>query len=279
MDLDIVLRGVLPPIGAALVLVGLGGARLVALAVGVGLYVAYGLLKREWPEWPHVLWSAPDGRQWLVWSIAAAALVSLGEQFRVLPRKAGHTAGAVVGVAAVWLVLMKVAANWSPTEAFVTIGGGALITLLVLLGTRIVMARAPATVFPAILWTLVLSVDAAVLALGSSALIGQMCGATAAALGAAVGTALWRRPFALTIADGTWFALAHALFVLAGKHLAEVPWTAASCLLVAPLAALPVREGVGARRPKLWAFLATLLVAVPLAGAVWYATQAGGSGY
>lgn len=278
MDLEVVLRGVLPPIGAALVLVGLGGARLTALAVAVGLYVAYGLLKREWPEWPHVLWNAPDGRQWLVWSIAAAALVSVGEQFRVLPRKTAHTLGAVVGVASVWLVLMKAAANWSPTEAFATIGGGALITLLVLLGARVVMARAPATVFPAMLWTLVLSVDAAVLALGGSTLIGQMCGALAAALGAAVGTAIWRRPFALTIADATWFALAHALFVLAGKHLAEVPWSAATCLFIAPLAALPVRDGVGTRRPRLWALLATLLVAVPLAGAVWFALQVGGSG-
>lgn len=63
MDLEVVLRGVLPPIGAALLLVSLGGSRLVALAVAVGLYVAFGLLRRDWPELPHVLWSAPDGRQ------------------------------------------------------------------------------------------------------------------------------------------------------------------------------------------------------------------------
>lgn len=279
MDLEVVLRGVLPPIGAALLFVSLGGSRLVALAVAVGLYVAFGLLRRDWPELPHVLWSAPDGRQWLVWSIAAAALVSLGEHFKVLPRKAGHTAAAVVGVAAVWLVLSKVAANWSPTESLVAIGGGALILLLVLLGTRIVMARAPATMFPAILWTLVLSIDAAVITLSGSALLGQMCGAVAAAVGASIGTALWRRPFALTIADGSWLAVTHVLFVLAAKHLAELPWSAAACLLVAPLAALPVRDGVGASRPKLWAFLATPLVAVPLAGAVWFATQGGSSGY
>jgi len=279
VELEVVLKGVLPPIGAALLLVTLGGSRLVALAVATGLFVAYGLLMKTWPELPHVLWSQPDGRQWLVWSIVAAALVSVAEQFRVLPRQAGHTAAAILGVAAVWLVLSKVAANWSPTEALVSIGGGALILLVVLLGTRVVMSRAPATIYPAILWTLVLSVDAAVITLSGSALLGQMCGAVAAALGAAIGTVLWRRPFALTVADSTWFVLAHALFVLAGKHLGELPWSAAACLFVAPLAALPVRDGVGAKRPSLWAFLATILVAVPLAGAVWFAMPSESSGY
>lgn len=278
MDLEVVLKGVLPPIAAGLLLVTLGGSRLSALAVAVGMFVAHGLLK-SWPPMPHELWSNPNGIAWLVWSIAAAALVSLGEHFRVLPRKAGHTAGAIVGVAAVWFVLLKAAANWSPTAMMLNVGGGALIVLVVLLGTRVVMARAPASIFPAIVLTLVLSVDAAVLTLGRSAFLGQLCGAASAALGASIGTAIWRRPFALTVADGTWFALAHSLFVLAGVHLAEVPWSVAACALVAPLALLPIREGVGAAKPKLWAFLATLLAAAPLLGAVWFALQAESSGY
>ena len=55
MDLPdpiVVLKGTLPPIGAGLLLVSLGGARLTAAAAAVGTYVAFGLLK-EWPALPH----------------------------------------------------------------------------------------------------------------------------------------------------------------------------------------------------------------------------------
>lgn len=278
MDPEVVLKGVLPPIGAALLLVSLGGARLTALAAAIGLLVAYGLLK-AWPALPHELWSEPNGTEWLLWGIAAAALVTLGERFRVLPGNAGHTAGAVCACAVVWFVLQKVATNWSVTESLLGIGGGALIVLLLMLGTRVVLARAPATIFPAMVFTLILSVDAAVLTLGRSALLGQLCGAVSAALGAAVGTALWRRPFALTVADGTWLAIAHGVFLLAGVHLASLPWSAAVCALLAPLAMLPIRDGVGAKKPRLWAFLATILVLVPMAGAIWFAMGEGPSGY
>ena len=49
-----------------------------------------------------------------------------------------------------------------------------------------------------------LSLDAALVTLGKSALLGQLCGAVAAALGAGVATSLWRRGFALQAADGVW---------------------------------------------------------------------------
>lgn len=279
MDLEVVLRGVLPPIGAALLLVSLGGARLTALAAAIGLFVAYGLLKKTWPELPHVLWHDPNGTGWLLWGVATAALVALAEHFRVLPRRAGHTVGAVCGGAVVWFVLLKVAAQWSPTETLLAVGGGALSVLLIVLGTRMVLSRAPSGVFPAILFTVVLSIDAAVLTLGRSALLGQLCGALAAALGAAIGTTLWRRPFALTVADGTWLAIAHGAFLLAGVHLAEVPWSAAACAMIAPLALLPLREGLGAQKPMLWAILATMLTLVPMVGAIWFAMGDDSQGY
>lgn len=271
MDLEVVLRGVLPPLVAALLLVSLGGSRLLALAAAIGLYVAYGLLKREWPEPPHVLWAEPDGRQWLVWAVAAGALMTTLEHVRVLPRRGAAIAGALAGVAGVWLVLLKVARNWSPTDTMLQVGGGALVVALSVAGIRTVAARAPATVFPAILWTSILSIDAALLAASGSAFLGQLCGAVAAALGAAVGTVLWKKPFALGAAEGTWLGIAHVLFVLAGKHLADVPWSAAACALVAPLLPLLLRDGFGAKRPGAWAFAATALVAMPLAGAVWFA--------
>lgn len=274
MDLDVVLKGVLPPIGAALLLVSVGGARWTALAAAIGLYMAFGLLKNEWPALPHELWREPDGRQWLVWVIAAAALLTLLEHARVLRGRPALAAGLLAGAAGVWLVLQKVAATWSSSAAMLHIGGGALVLALSVAGARMVSARAPATMFPAVLFTLVLSVDAALLTMCGSAFLGQLCGAVAAALGAATGTVLWRKPFALAAADGTWLAIAHGSFVLAGVHLAEVPWSAAGCAMAAPLVLLLLRPGFGASRPKGWAVAATVCVLVPLAGALWFGVQA-----
>ncbi len=273
-----VLKGALPPIGLALLLVSLGGVRLLPLAVVGGLFVAYGLLK-AWPALPHELWSSPNGTEWLLWSVAAAGLATAFE--RVGLWRGRIAAGVAVALAAVsvWLVLQKVAAAWSPVDVWLHVGGGGLLLALLAVGHRVVLARAPAGWFPAALFSVLLSVDAAVLTLGKSALLGQLCGAVAAALGAAAGTTLWKRPFALTAADGTWLGIAHGLFVLAGVHLASLPWPAAGCALVAPLVLLLLRDGVGATRPKTWALVASLLVLVPLAGAVWFALGEGSEGY
>ncbi|MBL8748009.1 MAG: hypothetical protein JNK78_02540 [Planctomycetes bacterium] len=278
MDLEVVLKGVLPSIGAALLLVSLGGARWLPLAVALGLLAASGLLRRQWPEWPHELWTNPNGTAWLPWVVGAGALVAFAEHFKILPRKAGLVLGAVVGAAAVWLVLLKVSARWTPTEVMLRTGGSALAAVLLVAGSRTVLQRAPANPFPAILFTLVLSVDAALITLGGTALIGQLCGAIAAAVGAGIGTALWRRPFAMSAADGTWLGVAHTAFLAAGAFLADLPLAAAGCAAVAPLALLLLREGVGSTKPKTWAFAATALAAVPLAGAVWFALPEASSG-
>ena len=95
MDLEVVRDGALPPIAAALLLVSLGGARLLPLAVAVGLFVAFGLLKdwNDWPTWPHELWDAPNGTMWLLWGALAACAIALLEHLRVVPRKAGSQIG------------------------------------------------------------------------------------------------------------------------------------------------------------------------------------------
>lgn len=240
MDPSVILKGVLPAIGTALLLVSFGGARLLSLAAAVGAFVAYVLLK-DWPAWPHELWAAPNGTEWLLWALVAAALVTVLEYKRLVRGRSAAGLGVAVACVSTWLVLRKVAAQWSLSEACWYVGSGALIVALSALGHRALLRRAPASVRPAILFTVVLSVDAVVVVtLGSSLLLGQLCGAVAAALGAAVGTSLWRRPFALAVADGTWLGMAHALFVLAGVHLGYLGWPVAVCVLAAPLLLLLV---------------------------------------
>ncbi|MEO6595018.1 MAG: hypothetical protein ABIP94_09735, partial [Planctomycetota bacterium] len=231
---------------------------------------AYGLLK-AWPALPHQLWVAPNGTEWLLWGVCAAALVALLEHTPFTPARTGPALAIGAAAGAVWLVLKKAAGNWSSSVAWLHVGGGAVAVVLLTLGHRVVLARAPSRIFPAMLFCVVLSVDAAVLTLGKSALLGQLCGAVAAALGAGISTALWRRPFVLTVADGTWLGMAHGLFLLAGVHLAYLPWSAAGCAFVAPLTLLLLRDGLGAKRPKAWALAASALVAVPCAAALWFA--------
>ncbi len=268
MDLVEVLRGVLPPAAIALLLVGVGGARVTSLAVAVAVHVAHGVLK-AWPAWPHELVRAPVGSQWLVWVVAAAAVVAVLEHVRVLAPAAALALGAATGAGGVWLVLQKVVARQDAPTAAANVGGGALVAVLSVLAARGVLARAPAGVAPAIVWSLVLGVDAVLLALGGFGFAGQLCGAAAAAVGAAASTAAWRRPFALRAADGTWLALVHVLLLLAGVHLGSLPWSAAAFALVAPVLLLLAPVGGGGQGR--WLASALGLVLVPLAAAGWLA--------
>lgn len=263
------LKGALPPILLALFLVGLISVRLVPLAVAGGLYVAHGLLK-AWPSWPHELWSEPNGTEWVLWCLAAGAGVALLEHFRILGGAVATTFAAIVGGGSVWFLLMKQAARWPWSDVLLHVAGGGFVVALLVVAMRRSLQAAPPGRAPAIVITALLSLDAALLASTGSGLQGQLCGVTAAALGAAIGTTIWNRPFTLTGADGTWIAMAHALFVLAGVHLSSLPWSAAGCALLAPGALYLLGPGA-TRTPRTWAVAACLLLVAPLGGAFWFA--------
>ena len=258
MDPIVVLKGALPPIVAALLLVSLAGVRLLPLAMALGLFVAHGLLQ-AWPALPHELWGNPNGREWLLWGVIAAGLVSLLEHTRLLPQKVAPVAAVLVAAATVWLELSKLATRWTSTEVLLQVGGGGVAVALMALVARASIARAPAGISSAVVWSTILSLDSLLLTLASSAFLGQLCGAVAAAVGAAAGTVLWRKPFALTAADGTWIGVAHGGFVLAGLHLADLGWPAAAVAMLSPCALLLLRGGL-AKSPFGYVVGALLLV-------------------
>jgi hypothetical protein len=243
MDPIVVLKGALPPILAALLLVSLAGVRLLPLAMAIGLHVAHGLLK-GWPSLPHELWTNPNGTEWLLWGVVAAGLVALLEHTRLLPQKVAPATAVFVAAATVWLELGKLAMRWTSNEVLLHVGGGGIAVALVTLVARASIARAPAGIASAVVWSTILSLDSLLLTLASSAFLGQLCGAVAAAVGAAAGTVLWRRPFALSPADGTWIGVAHGGFVLAGMHLADLGWPAAAVAMLSPCALLLLRGGL-----------------------------------
>ena len=234
MDPTVLLKGALPPIAAALLLISICGRRGLPLAAGIGLYLAYGLLK-DWPAAPWSLWHQPNGTAWLVWGTVGLAAVSTADHLGLFPGRLAPMTTAAAGAGALWLMLTKMAQRWSGSEAALHIGVGGVSVALTALAMRGALARSPRSTIPAVMTTLLLSLDAGLVTLGKSALLGQLCGAVAAAIGAAVGTRIWRRSSSLTAADGVWIGGAHALFLLAGVHLGYLAWTPACCALLAPL--------------------------------------------
>lgn len=262
-DPVVVLKGALPPIAAALLLVGTKGTRLLGLAMAVGVFVAFWLLK-ELPAWPHELWARPDGRQWLVWALVAAGVVATLEGFGALRGKVASVFASALAAFAVFVVLQKLAQRWSNADVFLHVGGGGLLAVLATLVGRRALANAPQTTMPAVVLSGLLSADAVLLTVAHSGLLAQLCGAVAAAIGAAAGTSLWRQPFSLAVADGGWIALAHVLFVGVGMHLADLPPLAAGAAALAPFGLLLLQPHA-AQSPRWWVVGAVLWLGLPMA--------------
>ena len=273
MDLPdpvLVLKGTLPPVAAALLLVGIAGARWLPLAMALGLAVAFALLRKELPVLPLWLLSAPDGRHGLLWGVVGVGYVSQIEHLHALRGRVAAGTGVFAAMAAVWFVLAKRAARWEALEVLQFVGSAAAIAALLVLACRRIVARAPHHVVTAVLFSIVLSFDSVLLVVGRSGLFSQMCGAGAAALGTAAGTVLWRRSFAIGVADGTWIGGAHVLLLLAGVQLGELSWGAFWCAAVAPLPLMWLSPSLVAR-PVTW-LVAALLCTLPLLGlAFWFA--------
>ena len=272
MDLVALLKGALPPVLAALLFVSLWGSRALPLAAGLGLYLAYGLLK-DWPPSPLSLWHDPNGAAWLVWGVCGLALTSALERFGVLPARVAAAVGAIAAAAALWLMLRKLALRWDGGEVVLYVGIGAAVAALGTLSARAALARAPRSKAPAALFTALLTLDAVLVTLGKSALLGQRCGAAAAALGASVGAALWRRGESLAAGDGAWIGGAHVLFVLAGVQLGYLGWWPAACALaaLAPLGLLRPRADAG---PCRWLLCVAPLPLALMGVATWLAAPA-----
>lgn len=272
-------QGVLPALGAVALLAGLLGRRFLGLALALGTFIAYWLLKQR-PEWPHVLRAGNnDGTQWWLWGLVAAGALSACE--RKHARRSGFAIplGCALLGALCWTMLTNLRSGWDAKTGVAQIGAAtaALCVLLVVFRTTLAEA-APRR--HTLLWTLCLAFDAGVLALGGSALLGQLAGALAAGLGTAAALQFLRKEPVLVPALGVCLAAGHGGVLLAGFHFTEPPLVALGLATLAPcllgIGALP-----GLRSRPLLANL-VLVPAVLASGAVavWLAYAArSGSGY
>jgi hypothetical protein len=260
----VILKGLLPAVAASLLLVGVFGQRCIGLAMGVGVFTAYALLK-QFPPLPHELWSGNnDAMQWLVWSGAVAGLLALAGSEGLPPAWLGLPAGVLLLAAQVWLMLLNRTQGMTPTESALTHA----VPIVVCAATWILMRRAAGRrqdVWSAVVWTVCLAADSLLLLLSRSALQGQLAGAAAAALGTAAATALWRRPFAVGRPATFVLASLHGGLLLAGNQLAELPAVPALLAAAAPaaLAFAPERQPGDGQA----AFVAVSMIAATMLGA------------
>lgn len=263
MPLLQIVYGVAPPIALALLALSRWGGRCFAVAAALGALVAYGLLFWRLPGWPHELWHDPNGIEWLLWGLCAAALLRLGGS-------AGVLVDAGLAAAVVWLLTRKVAASWALGELLLHVGGAGLAVLALAWTMRRQATPATTSVLPWLGASVLLSVDAALLTLGKSALLGQLTGAFAAAFGAAAGARLlWRKDLAFTAPIAGFVAVVHTVLLLAGPTLAYLPWREAGMAAAGPLLMLLLPRGLCERRPGLAAGCAAVLAVVPGIAALW----------
>ena len=228
-----ILFGALPGMACGLLLVGLMGRRWLGLALSVGVFSTFVLVK-AWPPWPLELYlGAGSGLHWLLWFVMGAGLVAVAGGTKPWPMVLALPLAAAWFGALTWFLLGRLRGRWSTAESVVEHVGA----FLLLVGVWVMLRRVLACrhgVGVGIVWTVCLLADAAVLLLGSSALQGQLAGGAAAAFGAAVGTVLWRRPFVIGPAIALPFVTAHVGLLLAGYHFSFLPAGAMLCAAFAP---------------------------------------------
>ncbi|MCA8965530.1 MAG: hypothetical protein H6838_09350 [Planctomycetes bacterium] len=267
MNVQAILAGVLPPLALALLGVSRFGARATGLAAALGALLAYGLLKR-WPALPHELWRNADGTEWLLWCVLGVALLTLVVRGRRGPAFLVPALAAACAAGSLHLMLTKVASGWSGATLALHLGIAAIGVGAVAAAWQRTLRAAPQGMFPLVLATVVLSLDSGIATLGNSALLGQLCGAVAAAFGATAGARLWRKDAALLPGDALFFAFAHGAFLLAGVHVQYLPWTAAVIAGAAPLLALAVPRSWWSSRPRVAIAATSALVVLPLLVAI-----------
>jgi hypothetical protein len=249
--LRVALYGVLPSLAATLLLVGLFGPRLLGVSAGLGLLVAWGLLKQRLPLWPHELWTTGnDAMQWLCWTVLGLGVVSALHGRRQWPRGIIVPLGCGLFGAQAWLVLTNLRRRWDLLESIVQHGAAAALATAVWFGIRHAITQRSSSAM-ALLLALALAGDAALLMASGSAFQGQLAGSVATSFAAAAATVLWRRSFPLDRSAAMPFAAAHCGLLMLGVHLSELHPLPAVAAALAPLCLAAAGPAVGAFRDRL----------------------------
>ncbi|HEX6810879.1 MAG TPA: hypothetical protein VF384_04575 [Planctomycetota bacterium] len=200
--------GLLPALAAVLLFVGAGGARFFSLGLAVAICVPFGMVI-HWPDWPwHLDVHSGNAQHWLWWCFAAAGVVGAAYDLRLLPKPLLFTFEVALVLMLPWLISSSLRSGWS-FERCVLILGAAWIVLTALWWVLRSTAKLQPGVAVPLAATMCLVADALVLREQRAGMPWQIAGVAAVALGVAVATTIWRRPFVCGTGGALCIAIVH----------------------------------------------------------------------
>lgn len=264
-----ILFGVLPALAAVVVCVGVGGPRLLAPALAIALCVPLGM-SAGWPDWPWAI-SAHHGdpAEWLWWCLAAAGTVGVFYDLKWLPKWLLLPAEVLLVALLPWLLSGGLRAGWSFEWCVVMLSAGWALVMALWWTLRQSTKLQPGMTVP-LCGAIALAADALVLRARSGGVAWELAGVGAVALGAAVATTIWRRPFVCGTGGTLCIALAHVGVLWCGRSERELLQAPLLLAMVAPLGlwvatTKPFAEGRATGMVVGTALCATLAAAAVLA--------------
>lgn len=229
-----VVFGVLPAVAAVLLGVGVGGPRFLAASLAVAVCLPLGMAE-GWPPWPWELsLQHGDPFAWLWWVLCLAGVVGIGYDARLLPKVLLLAADVVLVAMLPWLLSGPLRAGWTFEQCVLWLSAG-----WCCLGATWWVLRSAARLQPGmavpLVGTVLFVADAWVLRARGAAIDWQLAGVAAVALGLAVTTTIWRRPFVCGTGGTLAITLVHAGLLYCGRPTGELLRTPLLLALVAPL--------------------------------------------
>jgi len=228
------LFGVLPALAAVLIFVGIGGARLLALALSVAMCVPFGMAA-GWPDWPWQLdVSRSDPVAWFWWCLAIAGLVGAAYDAKLLPKGLLVVFELALVAFVPWLLSGSLRAGWSFERCVVWLTAAWAVLFATWWVLRAASKAQPGLAVP-LAGTITLVADALVLHAHGDTLGWRLAGVGAVALGVSVATTIWRRPFVCGTGASLCIAIAHAGVCWMNRGERQLLQTPFVLTLLAPL--------------------------------------------
>ncbi|MCC7398134.1 MAG: hypothetical protein IT455_13790 [Planctomycetes bacterium] len=216
-----ILLGLLPALALVLLGVGVGGPRLLAFSLSASVCLPFGV-QAGWPPWFwHLSLTHGDASNWLWWCLCWTGICGVAYDLRLLPKALLLPCELLLVVLVPWFVTAPLRAGWSFEVAVL----GLAAAWGQLGGTWVVLRRAAkvdAGIAVPLAGAVALAADALLLRSYGSGLAWQLAGVAAFALGIAVMTTLWRRPFVCGTGGALGIVVVHFAALWLGRGSREL---------------------------------------------------------
>ncbi len=230
-----ILFGVLPALAAVVAFVGVGGPRLLALALAVAICVPMAM-QAGLPAWPWLLGlHHGDPVAWLWWCLALAGVVGAMRDLGWLPRWFLVPCELLLVAFLPWLMSAQLRAGWSFEWCVPMLGAGWVFVAALWWVLRQSAKVQPGMTVP-LVGAIALATDALVLRAQGGELAWELAGVGAVALGGSVATTIWRRPFVCGVGGTLCIALAHTGVLWCARSERQLLQAPLLLAMVAPLA-------------------------------------------